>query len=222
MESSDISILSYGGAIMWPLIVISVLGFMFFFERLLYLHKGQIGVREFIEGIRNLIRKRRLAEALTVCEETPGPFSGMVKAAILNHDRPEPEMRRAVQQAAVVEIPTLEKRIGAIGAIARIAPLLGLLGTLLSSLDALRTLQEMGHYADAEVLSGLLVSAIVSTVSGISIAVMAHIGHHFLYGRLRAIIHDMEWVGTEVMQLLLTPPPDKLPNAPPTPSDPAT
>ncbi len=196
---------------MWPLLVISILGFMFFFERLIFLHKSQIGVQEFIEGISNLVRKQRLAEALTVCEETPGPFSGMVKAAILSHDRPEPEMRRSVQQAAIVVIPTLEKRIGSIGAIARIAPILGLLGTFLSALSALTALQEMGHYADVEVLSGLLASALVSTIAGLSVGVMAHIAHQFLYGRLRAVIHDMEWVGNETLQLLLSRPPLEAP-----------
>ena len=208
MNPPDISLFEQGGPIMWPLMAVSVLGMMFFIERLLFFHKSQIGVREFIEGIRNLVWKNRFAEALTVCEETPGPHSGLVKAAIFNRDRPEAELRLAVQQAALLELPSLEKRVGSIAAIARIAPLLGLIGSLLAALNALTGLQQMGHYADAEALSGLLVSAIVSSITGISIAVMAHLTHHFLFSRLRAVIHDMEWVGAQMMQLLTNPLPE--------------
>ena len=53
-----------------PLIVLAVLGAIIFIERILYLHKGQINVREFISGIKNLLQKGRLVEATTLCEET--------------------------------------------------------------------------------------------------------------------------------------------------------
>ncbi len=109
---------------MWPLLIVSVLGFVFFVERTLFLHKGQIRSTAFLDGIKNLVRKRRLLEALTVCEETPGPVPVVVKAALLNHDKPEAGMRAAVQEAAIVEVPVLERRVGTVAAIAKISPLL--------------------------------------------------------------------------------------------------
>lgn len=187
----------------WPLLIISILGFIFFIERTLYLHKGQIGAAPFLEGIKNLLRKRRLLEALTVCEETPGPLPSVVKAALLNYGQSPERMRAAVEEAAIIEIPALERRIGTIAAIAKIAPLLGLLGTLTALLQAFNKMGEFGPYADASTFSLQIGQALLTTVIGLAIAVMAHIAHHFLYGRVRAIVHDMEWVGNQILQLLL-------------------
>ena len=71
MEIIDYSLIKQGGLIMWPLLALSLIALILFIERTLYLHKGQIRSNEVIEGIKNLLRKRRLLEALTVCEETP-------------------------------------------------------------------------------------------------------------------------------------------------------
>lgn len=202
-DISNISILERGGPMIWPLLVISVLGFIFFIERTLYLHKGQIGAAPFLEGIKNLLRKRRLLEALTVCEETPGPLPSVVKAALLNYGQSPERMRAAVEEAAIIEIPALERRIGTIAAIAKIAPLLGLLGTLTALLQAFNRMGEFGPYTDASTFSVQIAQALLTTVIGIAIAVMAHIAHHFLHGRVRAIVHDMEWVGNQILQFLL-------------------
>lgn len=188
---------------MWPLLIISVLGFIFFIERTLYLHKGQIGAAPFLEGIKNLLRKRRLLEALTVCEETPGPLPSVVKSALLNYGQSPERMRAAVEEAAIIEIPALERRIGTIAAIAKIAPLLGLLGTLTAMLQAFNRMGEFGPYTDASTFSLQIGQALLTTVVGLAIAVMAHIAHHFLHGRVRAIVHDMEWVGNQILQFLL-------------------
>lgn len=188
---------------MWLLLAISLVGFIVFVERTLFLHKGQIHLHDFVEGIENLIRKRRILEALTVCEETPGPVANVVKSAILHHQHSEDELRRAIQTAALVEIPVLEKRIGTLAAIARVAPLIGLVGTLLAALGIFQLLQAVGPYLEHGMAAGLMVQGILSSVTGICIAIMAHLGHHFLHGRLRAILHDLEWAGHDIMQLLL-------------------
>ncbi len=84
MPGPDFSVLARGGPMMLVLAGLAVLGVMVFVERLLFLHRGQIRAREFLEGIRNILAKRRLVEALTVCEETPGPVAAVVKVALLH------------------------------------------------------------------------------------------------------------------------------------------
>lgn len=185
---------------MWPLLLISILGFMFFIERTLFLHQGQIQVRNFVDGIQNLLRKNRVAEALAVCEETPGPIPNLVKAALLNYDQSIEHIRGALQSAALIEIPILERRIGTIAAIARIAPLLGILGTLLAGYDAFFLFQNEGTYANPSDFSGSIAQALLTSIAGLSIAAMAHLAHHFLHGRLRAVVHDMESVGHDLLQ----------------------
>jgi len=188
---------------MWPLLALSLLGFVFFVERALYLHRGQIPANAFVDGIKNLVRKQRVLEALTVCEETPGPTAAIVKAALLNFDQSEPKVRMAVQEAAIIEIPALERRIGTIAAIAKASPILGLLGTVAALMQAFAVMREEGPYANAALFSGEISAALITTATGLAIAVMAYLAHHFLHGRVRALVHDMEWVANEIMQFLL-------------------
>ncbi|WP_309386990.1 MotA/TolQ/ExbB proton channel family protein [Cerasicoccus frondis] len=210
MEYFDLSLIEKGGPIMWPLLALSLLGFVFFVERALYLHRGQIPASAFLDGIKNLVRKQRVLEALTVCEETPGPTAAIVKAALMNFDQPEPKIRSSVQEAAIIEIPALERRIGTIAAIAKASPILGLLGTVVALMQAFSVMQAEGPYANASIFSGEIAEALITTATGLAIAVMAYLAHHFLHGRVRALVHDMEWVANEIMQFLLLDLPDEM------------
>lgn len=188
---------------MWPLLILSLLGLILFVERTYFLHRRQIRAEPFIAGIKNLIRKRRLLEALTVCEESPGPVVNVVKAALLNFNQGEEQQRFAIQSAALVQIPILERRIGTLALIAKVSPLIGCLGTVLSLLQGFFRMQSLGPYANAASFSAEVGQALITSAMGLAIAILAYFAYHFLYGRVRAIVRDMEWVGTEIMQFLL-------------------
>ena len=202
MDYFQDNFISQGGPVMYPLLFISLLGFVLFIERSLFLHKGQIGTQDFLSGIKNLVRKKRLVEALTLCEDTPGPRARIMKSALLNYGKSRETIRSAIQSAAIVEIPTLERRIGTIAALARVAPLLGFLGTLIAALQALYLLDSFN--GDSGVLSRLLAEALITSASGLAISVMAMLAYHFLSGRVRALVHDFEWVGHDIHEFLST------------------
>ena len=189
---------------MWVLLAVSLFGFIVFIERTLFLHRGQIRTGQFLEGIRNLVKRGRRLEALTLCEDMPGPIPGIVKAILMQAGNTESRMRHSAEEAALVEIPILERRIGAIAAIARIAPLLGLLGTVLGMIQAFFGVSVSGTtgYPTFGLLLGGVGQALLSTAFGLMIAVMAHVAHHFLHGRVRALVHDMEYTGHELIQFL--------------------
>lgn len=202
MDYSSYNFILQGGVVMYPLLVVSLVGFVLFIERSLFLHKGHIETGDFLAGIKNLVGKHRLMEALTLCEDTPGPLARIVKAALLNYGASKEDIRGAIQSAAIVEIPILERRIGTIAVLARVAPLLGFLGTLISVLQALYTLE--GANANSAEFSRLLAEALVTSATGLAIAVMAVLAHQFLSGRVRALVHDFEFVGHEIYQFLTT------------------
>ncbi len=184
------------------LLIIALVGLMVFIERTLFLHRGQIRSTAFINGIKNILAKRRIVEALTVCEETPGPVAAVVKAALLHAEDDADKMRFYVQEAAVVELPALERRLGALAAIAQVAPLVGLLGTVMGIVTTFLAFER--DYATASVLSKGMWQALLSTAGSLMIAIPAHLSHHFLVGRVRAIVRDVEWSGNEIMKYLLT------------------
>ena len=200
MDYLQDNFISQGGPVMYPLLFISLLGFLLFVERSLFLHKGQIGTQDFLSGIKNLVRKKRLVEALTLCEDTPGPMARIMKSALLNYGESRETIRSAIQSAAIVEIPTLERRIGTIAALAKVAPLLGFLGTLIAAFQALYSFESFN--GDSGVLGRLLAEALITSASGLAISVMAMLAYHFLSGRVRALVHDFEWVGHDIHEFL--------------------
>lgn len=189
---------------MWVLAGLALLGVMLFIERTLFLHRGQIPAKSFLVGIKNALAKRRLVEALTLCEETPGPVAAVVKAALLKAGASAEEMRFHVQEAAVVELPALERRLGAIAAVAQVAPLVGLLGTVLGLVTTFRAFEQGGNYAMAGALAAGMWQALLTAAGSLMLAIPAHLAHHFLSGRVRAIVRDIEWSGNEIMRYLLT------------------
>ncbi len=203
MSGFDFSLFTQGGPMMVVLAALGVFGLVLFIERTLYLHRGQIRAKAFLEGLKNILAKRRLVEALTVCEETPGPVAAVVKAALLHADDDAVAMRFHVQEAAIVELPAIERRLNAIAAIAQVAPLVGLLGTLLGMITTFVAF-EKGDYVTASSLAGGMKQALLSTAGSLMLAIPAHLAYHFLSGRVRAIVRDVEWSGNEIMKYLLT------------------
>lgn len=201
----DNSLIDRGGPVMWVLLGLSLFGFIVFIERTMYLHKNHIDADSFLAGIRNLVRTRRVIEALTVCQDTPGPVPAVIRAALLHEDTDENGIRQAIQGAALVELPLLERRIGAMATVARLAPLLGLLGTLIALIQGFSGLHHSIHpaFPPFGFLLGYIGEALISTATGLAVAIMAHAAHHFLFGRVKAILHDMEYCGHQMLDMLL-------------------
>ena len=197
------SVFAKGGPVMGLLVILGLAAVVIFVERALFLHRGQIRSTEFLNGIKNLLEKDRLMEALTLGEETPGPVAKVIKAGLRNAGGDEQALRFAIQEAALAEIPILERRISALAAIAQIAPLFGLLGTLLGMIGVFRLFNQGGSYATPEVLAGGMWQALLTAAAGLTVAIPAHLGRHFLSGRVRALVQDMEWSGNELMRFLL-------------------
>ena len=185
---------------MWVLLALGFLTVLLAFERVLFLHRGQIRATTFLEGIKNILAKRRLVEALTVCEETPGPVAAVVKAALLHAEADIETMRFHVQEAAIVELPALERRIGSIATIAQVAPMVGLLGTVLGMATTFLAFEK--DYMSASALATGMWQALLCAAGGLMLALPAHVAHHFLSGRVRSIVRDVEWSGNEIMRYL--------------------
>jgi biopolymer transport protein ExbB len=200
MSVFNFTIFAKGGPMMWVLLALGLLTVLLALERVLFLHRGQIRATTFLEGVKNILAKRRLVEALTVCEETPGPVAAVVKAALLHAEADVATMRFHVQEAAIVELPALERRLGSIATIAQVAPMVGLLGTVLGMATTFLAFEK--DYMSASALATGMWQALLCTAGGLILALPAHIAHHFLSGRVRSIVRDVEWAGNEIMRYL--------------------
>lgn len=193
-----------GGIIILPLLLLGVLLVFLFAERAFYFHRNHVRAKDFVRGILNLVEKRRLAEALTLCNQTPGSTSDVVRAALLQHEGSEDDMRRAVQAAALIHIPGLERRINVINALAFVAPILGLLGALVGMHETIANLLGQGAGADLAQMTTGFSKALICSIYGVGLSAIAHIGHFYLMDRVRALVEDMEWAAHKVMVALLS------------------
>jgi biopolymer transport protein ExbB len=190
-----------GHGLMSFMMLLGLLSLLFFFERFIFLHQGRLQTPAFIEGLKNILQKNRLAEALTLCEETLHPVAQIAKTALIHINRPAEERQRQTRATALLELPLYERRIGALSAIAKVAPIIGLLGTTLGFLDMFRRLENIGAYTGANAFAEYIISCILLTAAGLVIAVFSNLFYHFLYGRSKALIREMEWAYNHILQI---------------------
>ncbi len=171
-------------------------------ERFLHYHRAQINSTEFLSGVRNVVRRENIVEAISICEATPGPVARLVKTAILNRERGREGVREALEEAGLVEVPRLEEKLTLLATIAQIAPLLGLLGTVLGFIRLFSALQGAGLYANVTELSGGIWEALVCTAAGLAVAIPCYAGYNYLVSRVNAIVLDMEKAATEILNIV--------------------
>src|SRR5438046_10768372 len=154
-------LLTHGTLMTWLLLALSAIVIVVFIERLLHYHRAQINSMEFLNGVRNVLKRDNVVEALSICEATPGPVARLVKTAILNRDRGRERVREALEEAGLAEVPRLEEKLNLLATIAQIAPLLGLLGTSLGFIRIFAAMQQEGLNAHVGQLSPGIWQALV-------------------------------------------------------------
>lgn len=195
--------LQKGGPLMWLLLLCSVVGVAVFLERFFYLHRATIRVGELLKGLSNLLAIGNIAEAAQECASTPGPAARVMRAVLLKHDLPRPELRDIAQDAGQLEVPKLERNLGLLVAIIYAAPLVGLLGTLIGLIDAFTAMGAQGGYATtAEIGSGIYQSLLTSA-GGLAICIPALLSYQYLSAKVNTLMHDMERAGIEIVNLLV-------------------
>lgn len=182
--------------------VVAVVALAVFMERALHLHRAQINVVEFLNGIRNVLRRANVMEAVAICDATPGPVPRVVKAAILARELGRDRVREAVQEAGAAEIPLLERRLHFLATLCQITPLLGLLGTVLGFMDVFAELERQGLYAHVNQLSGGIWRAMISMGLGLGIGIPLYAGHNYLVSRVCALATDMERAAMEIVHIV--------------------
>src|SRR5437667_12671805 len=148
------ALLANGGLMLWFILLVSAVAVVVFIERFLHFHRAQINSTEFLNGVRTVLKRDNVVEALSICDATPGPVARLVKTAILNRDHGRERVREALEEAGLAEVPRLEEKLSLLATIAQLAPLLGLLGTMLGFIQTFRLMQMEGLHAHIDQLSG--------------------------------------------------------------------
>jgi biopolymer transport protein ExbB len=166
-----------------------------FIDRFLHYHRSQINSTEFLNGVRNVLRRDNVVEAISICDATPGPVARLVKTAILNRDNGRDRVRESLEEAGLAEVPRLEEKLNLLATIAQIAPLLGLFGTILGLMDTFSSAGEKD-------LADGVWKALICAAAGLAVAIPAHAAYNYLVSRVNSIVLDMERAATEIVNIV--------------------
>jgi len=191
-----------GGPVIWLILAASAVVVVVFIERVLHYHRAQINSMEFLNGVRNVLKRDNVVEALSICDATPGPVARLVKVAILNREKGRERVREALEEAGLVEVPPLEDKLNLLATIAQITPLMGLLGTVLGFIKIFTTLQNSQTLANLQDLSGGVWEALICTAAGLAVAIPCYAAYNYLVSRVNAIVLDMEKAATEIVNIV--------------------
>ncbi len=191
-----------GGPMLWVMFFAGAAGIVIFIERALHCHRAQINSIEFLNGVRTVLKRDNVVEAISICDATPGPVARLVKVAILNRDHGRDRIREALQEAGVSEVPLLEQRLDLLATIAQLAPIMGLLGTVLGFIKSFTILQSQALYANSSMMTQGVGQALVCCAVGLAIAIPIHAGYNYLVSRVNTIVTDMERAGNEIVNII--------------------
>jgi biopolymer transport protein ExbB len=192
----------HGGFIFWVLVVMGVLALLAFLERLLYLRRAQIDYSDFLKGVCNVLEKSNMEEAMTLCEETPGPAASVILTAIRHHGSAHEALTEAVANTERAELSRMERRLAAIALACQIAPLLGLLGTFFGMVAIIRAFNDQAPIIQSTDLTAGLLQAFSATIAGLLVSIECHILYSILMVRIERITLDMEACASEIIAYL--------------------
>ena len=198
-------LLSKGGPILWVILGLAIPVLAILAERLLYFRKIATDEDKLFTRVKGAVEKGHFDEALAICDTAEAPLAGLIRAAVENRNLPEADLKEAVKDAAVRELPAIEHTIPAVNVIGNISPLLGLLGTVSGIIASFNILGSSGTSTDPSVLAKGISEALLTTAAGIIIAVPAMVIYAWLAGKANAVIGRLEGQANDLVRLVRKP-----------------
>ncbi len=190
-----------GGYLMYPIMICSVLTLAILFERLFALRRSRIIPEKFIVEVSDLVRQQRMEDALTQCRLNNSSIARILMAGISRHNKSRQQVKEAIEDIGRLEAANLERFLTILGTIAGIAPLLGLLGTVTGMIKAFSVISHAG-IGNPQMLAGGISEALITTATGLTVAIPAFVFYKFLRSRVDKRILRMERVSIEILDLI--------------------
>ena len=187
-----------GGPIMWVILFCSVVALFIFLKKVFQFHREEINVGELLRGLFNVLRRDGFVEALTLCDHTPGPAARLLAAAIRAYERGDDDIRKAVDDAALEEIPKLERHIYLLSTLGFVLPRIGFLGTVLGMMKVFQVAQTNEAFSATDI-AGAVNMALISTAAALAVAIPCYLAYNYLIARVNLITLDMEKASLEML-----------------------
>ena len=191
--------------IMIPLILMLCLAIYIFVERLLVLNKaGQVD-RNFMNNIRDFIHDGKIESAVALCKGNDSPLARMIEKGLSRLGKPLNDIAAAIENTGKLEIQRLEKHVSIVGTISGAGPMLGFLGTVVGMVIAFHNMAANPNNLDVSTLSAGIYTAMITTVGGLIVGIIAYFFYNILVSRISNIVYMLEAKSTEFMDMLHEP-----------------
>ena len=194
-----------GGWIMVILAIFSIIAVYIFSERFITINKASKRDDNFMNLIRNFMIEGKLDEAKDLCKQTDTPISRMIEKGISRIGKPLNDIQTAIENVGNLEVSKLEKGVALIGMISGAAPMLGFLGTVTGMIRAFYDMSMAGNNIDIELLSAGIYEAMVTTVGGLFVGILAYIFYNIIVSKIDKVVNLLESKSIEFMDVLNEP-----------------
>ena len=194
-----------GGPVMIPIIILSLIAVYIFIERYFVIRKLTNEDVNFIDRIKDFIHDGKIESAQTLCQSIDTPIARMIEKGIQRIGRPLNDINAAIENVGRLEIFKLEKGLPTLATVAGAAPMIGFLGTVMGMIIAFYDMSNAGSNINVALLSNGIYTAMVTTVAGLIVGIIAYFAYNILVAKVEKIVNQLEARTSEFMDLLNEP-----------------
>jgi biopolymer transport protein ExbB len=199
------SLLISGGPLMIPILLCSVIAVYIFFERLLTINRANQNPDQFMAQINEKVLKGDITSARMLCAQFDSPIARMIEKGIARIGSPLKNIEASIENVGKIEIFRLEKNLSVLATISGAAPMMGFLGTVIGMVQAFIAIAQQEGSVSPRLLADGIYTAMITTVAGLIVGIIAYLGYNFLVTRVSKVIHRMEYASINFIDLLQEP-----------------
>jgi biopolymer transport protein ExbB len=205
MNFSLIEMAVKGGWLMLILLILSIMAIYIFGNKWWMIRKAGKIDKNFMKDIHDLIYEGKIKSAMALCQKYDSPVARLVEKGVERIGRPLTDIQTAVENMGNVEVARLEKGLPMLATIAGGAPMIGFLGTVTGMIRAFFEMANAGNNIDITLLSGGIYEAMVTTVGGLFVGIIAYFGYNYLTSQISNLVFKMESTTIEFIDMLHEP-----------------
>lgn len=194
-----------GGFMMIPIFILSVIAIYLFFERIMIINKANQSPEQFMNRVKESVLRGDINGAQLLCAQHDNPMARMIQKGLSRIGSPLKNIEASIENVGKLEIFKLEKNLSGIATIAGAAPMMGFLGTVIGMVEAFIAIAQEEGSVSPKLLSSGIYTAMITTVAGLIVGIMAYLAYNYLVTRVQKIIHKMEYTSIEFIDLLQEP-----------------
>lgn len=207
-ESNTLSVIELavnGGFMMIPIILSSFVAVYIFVERILTINKANQNPNLFIGRIKEMVQKGDIQGARLLCTQFNSPIARMIEKGVSRIGSPLKNIEASIENVGKIELFKLEKNLSLLATVSGAAPMMGFLGTVIGMVQAFISIAQEEGSVSPKLLSSGIYTAMITTVAGLIVGIMAYVAYNYLVTRVSKVVHQMEYSSIEFIDLLQEP-----------------